>query len=136
MTHNKKINPKSIGIPTKSYSQWILVPCGETNLLFVTGQLPQDNNGDVIHKWDPEAQTRLVFNRILAILEEVEMSFDDIVKVQIYIKDMVDAKVVSMVRDELLAISKPVSTFVEVSGFVKNDCCVEIDVVAAKKYSI
>lgn len=38
----KRINPESLRIPTKSYSQGVLVPCGDSDILFVTGQLPQE----------------------------------------------------------------------------------------------
>lgn len=129
---NTKINPVSLRIPTKAYSQGVLVPCGDTNLLFVTGQLPQNIDGEIEHVGDIEAQTRLVFNRISEILKEAGMSFDDVVKIQIFIKDIKESKVVSSVRNELFATSKPASTLVEVSGFVKEGCGLEIDVVAAK----
>ena len=129
---NQKINPISLRIPTKAYSQGVLVPCGESKLLFVTGQLPQDIEGKIILIGDPEGQTKVVFSRISNILEEAGMSFDDVVKLQIYVKDISYAKIVSAIRDELFLVSKPASTLVEVSGFVKEGCCVEIDVVAAK----
>jgi len=129
---NKKINPESLRIPTKAYSQGILVPCGESDLLFLTGQLPQDIDGKIIYIGDAEAQVRLVFERIYEILKEAGMSFDDVVKLQIYVKDIKDAPLVSAIRNELFVKSKPASTLVEVSGFVKEGCCVEIDAVAAK----
>lgn len=130
---NEKINPASLRIPTKAYSQGVLVPCGETNLLFVTGQLPQDIDGTIVHVGDIDRQARVVFDRILAILREAGMTFDDVVKLQIYLRDIADARIVSSIRDELFSESKPASTLVEVSGFVKEGCGLEIDAVAAKK---
>ena len=130
--NNTKINPESLRIPTKSYSQGILVPCGESDLLFITGQLPQDINGEIIYIGDVDAQMRLVFFRIAEILKEANMSFNDVVKLQIYVRDIKDAKTVSLIRDELFINSKPASTLVEVSGFVKEGCSVEIEAVAAK----
>ena len=129
---NKKINPVSLRIPTKAYSQGVLVPCGQSNLLFITGQLPQDIDGKIIHQDNVEEQVRLVFSRISDILKEAKMSFDDVVKLQIYVSDIGYAKTVSSIRNELFEISKPASTLVEVSGFVKEGCNVEIDAVAAK----
>lgn len=129
---NTKINPVSLRIPTKAYSQGVLVPCGESNLLFITGQLPQNIDGDIVHLDDLEAQVRLVFSRISEILGEAGMSFDDVVKLQIYVKEISYAKTVSSIRNELFSVSKPASTLVEVSGFVKEGCCLEIDAVAAK----
>jgi enamine deaminase RidA (YjgF/YER057c/UK114 family) len=129
---NTKINPVSLRIPTKAYSQGVLVPCGDSNLLFITGQLPQNVDGDIMHIDDVDAQTRLVFNRISEILKEAGMSFDDVVKLQIYVKDISYAKTVSSIRNELFSVSKPASTLVEVSGFVKDGCSLEIDAVASK----
>lgn len=129
---NKKINPVSLRIPTKAYSQGVIVSCGDTNLLFITGQLPQNIEGEIVHVNNIENQTRLVISRISNILEEAGMSVDDVVKIQIFLKDINDAKIVSSVRDELFSVSKPASTIVEVSGFVKEGCCIEIDAIAAK----
>lgn len=131
MSKIKKINPESLRIPTKAYSQGVLVP-SNSNFLFVTGQLPQDIDGNIVAPNDPEKQTRLVFSRIETILKEGNMSLDDVVKVQIFVKDIKYAKVISQVRDEVFKNSKPASTLVEVSNFVKEGCCLEIEVIAAK----
>jgi len=120
-------------IPTKAYSQGVLVPCGDSNLLFVTGQLPQNIDGEIIHTGDIEAQVWLVFYRISEILKEAGMTLDDVVKLQIYVKDISHAKTVSIIRDELFCVSKPASTLVEVSEFIKEGCLVEIDAIAAKR---
>ena len=61
------------------------------------------------------------------------MSFEDVVKAQIYVKDISHAKIISPIRDEIFSTSRPASTLVEVSGYVKEGCCLEIDIVAAKK---
>ena len=127
-----KINPKSVGIPTKAYSQGIVIPIGDIELMFVTGQLSQDINGNVISPNNTEEQTRVVFSRISDILKEANMTFDNVVKAQIFIKDISQSKVVSAIRDDIFKNSRPVSTLVEVSGFVKEGCMVEIEVTAVK----
>ena len=128
---HKKINPASLRIPTKAYSQGVLVS-RNSDMLFITGQLPQDIDGDIIEVGEVEAQTRVVFDRILEILKEADMDFDNVVKLQIFVADINDAKIVSSVRNELFAESKPASTLVAVSGFVKEGCSVEIDAIAAR----
>ena len=132
MSEIKRINPESLRIPTKSYSQGVLVPFGNVELLFVTGQLPQDADGNVVAPNDPKIQTELVFSRISAILQEGGMTLDDVVKVQIFVKDISHAKLISKIRDDMFKNSRPASTLVEVSNFVKDDCCVEIEVLAAR----
>jgi len=128
----KRLNPESLRIPTKSYSQGVLVPLGNSKLLFVTGQLPQDIDGNVVAPNDVKVQTEVVFSRISTILQEGGMTMDDVVKVQIFVKDINDSKIISEIRDEIFKNSKPASTLVEVSNFVKDGCCVEIEVTAAK----
>jgi len=132
MKEIKKINPESLKIPTKSYSQGIVIPIGDTELMFVTGQLAQDVDGNVISPNDIEEQTKIVFSRIETILKEANMTFDNVIKAQIFIKDISKSKIVSVIRDDVFKNSKPVSTLVEVSGFVKEGCCIEIEVTAVK----
>lgn len=132
MNKIKKVNPALLQIPTKSYSQGIVIPIGDTELMFVTGQLAQDVNGNVISPNNVEEQTKVVFSRIEAILREAEMTFDNVVKAQIFIKDITQSKIVSAIRDNVFKNSKPASTLVEVSGFVKEGCVIEIEVTAIK----
>ncbi|MEK9174165.1 MAG: RidA family protein [Patescibacteria group bacterium] len=132
MSGVKRINPESLRIPTKAYSQGIIIPLGEAELMFVTGQLSQDIDGNVIAPGDTESQTRVVFSRIEEILRDGGMTMSNVIKLQIFMKDISDAKVVSAIRDEIFQDSKPVSTLVEVTGFVKADCMIEIEVTAYK----
>lgn len=128
----KKLNPESLGIPTKSYSQGIVVPLGNADLMYVTGQLSQDANNNVVAPSDVEGQTKVIFSRIEEILKEGGMTMDDVIKIQIFIKDITKSKLVSAIRDEVFKNARPVSTFVEVSGFVKEDCMIEIEATAYK----
>lgn len=132
MNNISKINPVSMKQPTKAYSNGILVPVGNTNLLFVTGQVAQDDNGQVVAPNDFAEQTRFVFNQIGKILNDANMTFDDVVKAQIFVTDMGQSSKVSAIRDEFFANSKPASTMVEINKLVKPECCVEIEVIAVK----
>jgi 2-iminobutanoate/2-iminopropanoate deaminase len=132
MNKIKRVNPESLQIPTSSYSQGMVIPIGNAKLMFVTGQLAQDIEGNIVAPNDARKQTEVIFQRISDILKEGEMTLDDVVKVQIFIKDMNDKKVVSEIRNEVFKNSKPVSTLVEVTGFVKEGCCLEIEVTAVK----
>ncbi|MCK4521333.1 MAG: RidA family protein [Nanoarchaeota archaeon] len=132
MNKIKRINPESLRIPTKSYSQGVLIPFGNAELLFVTGQLPQDLDGNVVAPNDAKTQTELVFSRISDILQEADMTMDHVVKVQIFVKNISDSKIISKIRDDVFKNSRPASTLVGVSNFVKDECCVEIEVTAAK----
>jgi enamine deaminase RidA (YjgF/YER057c/UK114 family) len=88
--------------------------------------------GNIIAPNDAKTQTEVIFQRISDILKEGGMALKDVVKVQIFIKDMKNLKIISGVRNEILKDIKPTSTLVEVSNFVKEGCCLEIEVTAAK----
>ena len=126
------INPISLRVPTKAYSNGVLLHLGAFDLMFVTGQLSQDASGNVLHPQSAEDQARHIFSRIATILEEGGMSLDNIVKIQVFVTSIADAPAVSRVRDELLKVSRPASTLLEVGAMVKPDCRVEIEVVAAR----
>ena len=104
----------------------------EWNILFITGQLPQDKDGNMLFIWDPEKQTRLVFSQILEILQEAWMSYEDVVKITIYVKWKENIKIISEVRDALLKDIRPASTLIEVLWFAREDSCVEIDAIAMR----
>jgi enamine deaminase RidA (YjgF/YER057c/UK114 family) len=127
----KKLNPKSLRIPTKAYSQGVLVS-GQSETLYITGQLAQDIDGNVVAPNDVEEQTRVVFSRIEEILKDADMTFENVVKLQIFLKDIKDSKVVSAIRDEIFKDIKPASLMLEVSNFLKDEYMIEIEAVAVK----
>ncbi len=128
----RKINPLAMKQPTKSYSNGILIETELLKMLFVTGQLSQDNDGNVVAPNDYNGQTRYIFEHLDLILKDAGMNFDDVVKVQIFVKEIKKSSIVSKIRDQYFINSKPASTMIEVGGFVKDDCCVEIEIIAAK----
>lgn len=128
----KKINPKSMKQPKKAYSNGILIPLGSANLMFITGQLAQDKDGNIVAPNDAETQTKYILKHIADILSDAEMTLDDVVKVQIFVSNIEDSPKISKVRDEAFANSKPASTMIEINRFVKSGCCVEIEAVAAR----
>jgi enamine deaminase RidA (YjgF/YER057c/UK114 family) len=128
----QRINTTSLRTPTKSYSNGVFLPLGSFDLMFITGQLSQDIDGKVVSPNNPKEQTLHIFHRISNILAEVGMTIDDVVKVQIFVTNIDAAADITKVRDEVLKISRPASTLVEVSALGKKDCCVEIEVTAAR----
>jgi enamine deaminase RidA (YjgF/YER057c/UK114 family) len=126
-----KINPTTMKQPTKAYSNGIFVP-KDANLLFVTGQVAQDSEGKVIAPHDMAEQTRYIFGQIGKILNAADMTFDDVVKTTIFVVDMSKSSCISPIRDEFFINSKPASSMIGVTGLVKPECVVEIEVVAAK----
>lgn len=115
-----------------AYSHGLKVDLGNSEMIFVTGQIAQDSNGNVICE-DIEGQTEYVFECIQKILKEANASLDDVVKTQIFLTNINDFSKVSPIRNKYFANSKPVSTLVEVSSLVKKGCKIEIEVIAIKE---
>lgn len=112
-----------------AYSHGLKVDLGNAEMIFVTGQIAQDANGNVVCE-DIQGQTEYVFNCIEKILNKANASLDDVVKTQIFLTDINDFAKVSPIRNKYFANSKPVSTMVEVSSLVKKGCKIEIEVIA------
>ena len=120
---------QTLGKPTgSSYSGGVAVPAGR--LVFISGTVAIDENGDVVAPGDMEAQSRHVFNRIGELLAEAGAGFDDVVKITTFVTDMSAYSGFSKVRGEVFAGSYPASATVGVSALVKPELLVEVEAIA------
>jgi 2-iminobutanoate/2-iminopropanoate deaminase len=123
------INPAGIVKPMGAYSHAVSLELGVGRLVFVSSQLPVDENGKLVSA-DVESQARCVFESIGRILSEAGASFDDVVKVQIHLRDITDFPKVSPVRNHYLGGARPASTLLEVGNFLIAGCRISVDAVA------
>jgi reactive intermediate/imine deaminase len=130
----RQIAPHGFTPTMGAYSHGLVLPIGDVELIFVTGQIAIDRDGALVSE-DVSAQTEFVFQNIGKILAEAGAGFDSIVKVQIFLTNIDDFKHVSPIRNKYLGNSKPVSTLVQVSALVSPGCRVEIEVIAARRTS-
>lgn len=106
------------------------IDLGSSYLIFVSGvQAPKGENNEVATE-DIAEQTKLVFEEINTILKQAGATLDHVVKAVIYLKDIKDFDVVSPIRAEYFKNAMPVSTMVEVGGFVRSGSKIEIEVTA------
>ncbi len=117
-----------ISKPLGIYSQAVKAEGGR--LLFISGMTARDKNGNVVGKSDMGLQTRQVLENIKSILEEAGATFDQIVKVTVYVTDMKQFREIHRVRAEYFKGDYPASTMVQVSGLVSPDLLIEIDAIA------
>jgi len=112
--------PKAIG----PYSQAIQVG----NLLFTSGQIPLNLEGNVVQGGIDE-QTRQVFANLQAVLAEAGCQFSDVVKATVFMKDMNDFAAMNAIYGEVFGNHKPARSAVEVAR-LPRDVAVEIEVIA------
>lgn len=123
--------PSGHSKPVGAYSPGISVsPSRLNSLVFVTGQVATDKDGNVLCPNDPGGQTRVVFERIAGVLAEAGGGLADLVSLTIYVPDLAHFPEISKMRDEMVPIPAPSSTLVEVAGLVEKGCLVEISGIA------
>ncbi len=99
------------------------------NMVFTSGQLPiVPDTGELI-KDDIKKATRQSLENVLAIVEAAGGKLTDIVKVNIYIKDMEDFPKVNEVYEAFFQDHKPARSCVEVARLPK-DGDIEIEAIA------
>lgn len=131
--NKQHLNPNDFTEIMGAYSHGLKVDIGDSEMVFITGQIAMDKNGNAIAPNDITAQAEFIFQNIQKILAEGNASIDDVVKAVIYVTNMSDFKAISAVRNKYFEKAKPVSTLVEINRTVKDGCNLEIEVIAIKK---
>lgn len=127
------INPDNFTHIMGSYSHGVKIDVSDSEMIFTTGEIAMDKDGNPVAPHDIEKQTVYVFESLQTILREAGSSLDDVVKAVIYVTRMDDFAKISPIRNKYFANSKPVSTLVEINKTVKAGCDIEIEVIAIRK---
>ncbi|GEN53620.1 RidA family protein [Halobacillus faecis] len=101
------------------------------NIVYISGQIPLDPETMEFVSNDIQEQTHQVMKNILAILEDVNLSFKNVVKMNIYLDSMDDFAVVNDVYASYLTEPYPARAAVEVSKLPKG-AKVEIEAIATR----
>lgn len=109
------------------------IDMGSVYMIYVSGQQVGKNAKNEAITDDIEEQTEFVFQTIEKILKAASASIDDVVKAQIFLTDINDFPKVCAIRDRWFAVSKPVSTLVEVNAMTRKGAKIEIEVTAVIK---
>ena len=97
------------------------------DLIFVTGTAPVAEDGSVHAPGNPYEQTKRCFEIIGKALGDLGAGFEHVVRTRMFVTDIARWEAVAQVHGEVFADVRPVTTLVEVSGFVHPDMLVEIE---------
>jgi reactive intermediate/imine deaminase len=100
-------------------------------LLFVSGIVPIDADGNLVGEGDVAEQARQVFRNMELCLKAAGCGFADVVKVGHFLIDVDDRAKINPVRIEFFGDARPASTLVEVSALVVPGALLEIEAIAA-----
>lgn len=128
-----KINSSEFAERMGAYSHGYKVEIGDSVIVFTTGQIAMNKEGEILFPNDPGKQAEFIYQSLEKILNQSGTSLDDVVKTTVFVTDMHDFPAISKVRNQYLKNAEPVSTLVEVKNLVKPGCRVEIEVIAVKK---
>lgn len=121
------IHPSSVH-STEGVGYSHVARAGDT--VYIAGQIALNPGGNLVGKGDVEAQTQQVYANLQAILEELEGSLDDIVKLTTYLTDRSHLDAFRRVRNRFFTDAFPPNTLLFVSGLAHPDYLVEIEAVA------
>jgi len=123
----QRMNPPGLSTPT-GYSHVVSARGGRT--VYVAGQVALDVKGQVVGEGDLAAQTRQVFANLETALKAAGASFDDVVKMNTYMRDATQLQVYRDARAKHFTKALPASTLVEVSRLANPAFLIEIEVIA------
>ncbi|MGB9023937.1 MAG: RidA family protein [Candidatus Bathyarchaeia archaeon] len=124
------LNPKDVPRPLKpTFSQGVKVTDAKT-LVFASGQVALDKDGNLVGKGDAYAQAMKLLENMTRVLNEAGATFDNVVQIKVYLKDMRDFEAIHRARAHYFLKEPPSSTLVQISQLVHPDMLVEMDAVA------
>jgi enamine deaminase RidA (YjgF/YER057c/UK114 family) len=128
-THVAFINPPTLpGLP--GYTPVVAVSGGRT--IYISGQVPLDQHGNLVGAGDLRAQTEQVFTNLQTALAAAGATFAHVVKLNYYLLDADQVAVVRTVRDAFVNTEyPPASTLVEVRRLVRAEFLIEIEATAS-----
>ena len=123
----KPINAPDAPQPVGGYAQSMEVT-GASRLLFISGQIPADKEGNVPE--DFESQARLCWKNVIAQLNAADMTLDNLVQVRIFLSDRKYTADYRKVRIEVLE-GRQVGLTTIITGIFDEKWLLEIEAVAA-----
>ena len=130
MSEKRFLSPGTMS-PPFGYSH--IVDAAASRVIFISGQVPLNTEGELVGEGDFEAQARQVFANLSAALEAAGAGWSDVVKLNYFLTDIGELATVRAIRDEYVDTERPpASTLVQVSALFSPEAMVEIEAVAIK----
>jgi len=100
------------------------------DLLFVSGVVAVDADGNLVGDDDVVDQATQVFENMRRVLAAASCGFEDVVKITIFLTDVEDRAKINPLRQQVFGAARPASTLVEVPRLAVPGARIEIEAVA------
>lgn len=122
------INREDVPVAPEDFSQgWIA-----NGFVFTAGQVPMTAKGEVLLDASVADQTRLCLENVQKILEDADVSMDQVVKTTVYLDDLDRFDEMNGVYQEFFSPPMPARSVVEVAEVLKG-ADVKIEAVAVRE---
>jgi 2-iminobutanoate/2-iminopropanoate deaminase len=125
----KQITSGKLRQPNGHFSHATAIAAKGT-FVFISGMTARRPDGSIAGLGNVEEQTRQVCENVKAAVEEAGGTLDDIVRVDVYVRNMEHFDTIHKVRREYFTGIAPASTMVEVNKFTSPDYLIEINAIA------
>jgi enamine deaminase RidA (YjgF/YER057c/UK114 family) len=125
----KQITSSKLRQPNGHFSQATSIAAKGT-LVFISGMTARVPDGSIAGLGNIEVQTRQVCENVKAAIEEAGGTLDDIVRVDVFVRNMEHFDIIHKVRREYFKAPAPASTMVEVCKFTSPDYLIEMNAIA------
>ena len=125
----QQITSKKLRQPNGHFSQATAI-AARGKLVFISGMTARKADGTIAGVGDITVQTRQVCENIKAAVEEAGGTLDDVMRVDVYVRNMEHFKEIHSVRQEYFKPPLPASTMVEICKMTSPDYLIEINAIA------
>jgi reactive intermediate/imine deaminase len=125
----QQVTSDKIRQPSGHFSQATVIEA-RGKLVFISGMTSRKADGTIAGIGDIEVQTRQVCENLKAAVEAAGGAMDDIVRVDVYVRNMEHFDQIHKVRREYFKAPAPASTMVEICKMTSPDYLIEINAIA------
>ncbi len=119
-----------------SFERGTRVDYGDRRHVFISGTASINNKGEIVHPGDVAAQTRHMWGNVEALLGEAGCTYDDVMQMIVYLRDIADYDTVRQLYDERFPHTPRVIVLAPVcrSGWLVEMECMAIRSEAARQF--
>jgi len=110
------------------YSRAVLIG----NQLELSGTVATDENGQVVGKDDPYAQTVFILQKIERVLHQAGFTLEHVVRTRMFVTNIARWEEIGKAHGMFFKNIKPVTSMIEIKALIDPDYQIEIEVTAVK----